>query len=96
MSFIIPLTILLIRIFVLILILRIIVEMIQSFSRNYRPQRWFVMIAEPVFVITDPPVKGLRRLIPPLNMGGVALDMSVLVLFFGLQILVMVLASISI
>ena len=70
--------------------------MIQSFSRNYRPQRWFVMIAEPVFVITDPPVKGLRRLIPPLNMGGVALDMSVLVLFFGLQILVMVLASIPI
>ncbi len=96
MSFIIPLAILLIRIFVLILILRIIVEMIQSFSRNYRPQRWFVMIAEPVFVITDPPVKGLRRLIPPLNMGGVALDMSVLVLFFGLQILVMVLASIPI
>jgi len=95
-SFIIPLAILLIRIFVLILILRIIVEMIQSFSRNYRPQRWFVMIAEPVFVITDPPVKGLRRLIPPLNMGGVALDMSVLVLFFGLQILVMVLASIPI
>ena len=81
------LLILLINFYVLILILRIIIEMIQSFSKQWQPQRWFVMIAEPIFVVTDPPVKGLRRIIPPLNMGGVSLDMSVLVLFFGLQIL---------
>lgn len=77
----------LIRFYVLILLLRIIIEMIQSFSRNWRPQRWFSILAEPVFVLTDPPVKALRRLIPPLQMGGVALDLSVLVLFFVLQIL---------
>ena len=83
----------LIRFYVLILILRIIIEMVQSFSRNGRPQRWFSIVAEPLFVVTDPPVKALRKLIPPVQLGGVGLDVSVLVLFFGLQLLSMVLGG---
>nr|WP_255717277.1 YggT family protein [Corynebacterium sp. ACRPH] len=83
----------LIRFYILILILRIIIEMIQSFSRNWRPQRWFSIVAEPLFVVTDPPVKALRKLIPPVQLGGVGLDVSVLVLFFGLQLLTMLLGA---
>lgn len=82
---------LLLRLYILILILRIIIEMVQSFSRQWRPQRWFSICAEPIFVVTDPPVKGLRKLIPPVQLGGVGLDVSILVLFFGLQLLAMVL-----
>lgn len=88
--------VLLINVFVLILIVRIIIEMIQSFSKNWRPQRWFSLLAEPLFLITDPPVKALRKLIPPLNMGGVSLDISVLVLFFGLQILSGILVAVAV
>lgn len=73
--------------------MRIIIEMIQSFSRNWRPQRWFSIVAEPLFVVTDPPVKALRKLIPPVQLGGVGLDVSVLVLFFGLQLLSMLLGA---
>ena len=83
----------LIRFYILILILRIIIEMIQSFSRNWRPQRWFSIVAEPLFVVTDPPVKALRKLIPPVQLGGVGLDVSVFVLFFGLQLLTMLLGA---
>ncbi|CAI36919.1 hypothetical membrane protein [Corynebacterium jeikeium] len=83
----------LIRFYILILILRIIIEMIQSFSRNWRPQRWFSIVAEPLFVVTDPPVKALRKLIPPVQLGGVGLDVSVLVLFFGLQLLSVLLGA---
>lgn len=83
---------LIIEIFTFLLIARILIEMVQSFSRNFRPPRWFVMIAEPIFVITDPPVKALRRVIPPVRMGSVALDVSVLVLFFGLQLIQMLLS----
>ena len=83
----------LIRFYILILILRIIIEMIQSFSSNWRPQRWFSIVAEPLFVVTDPPVKALRKLIPPVQLGGVGLDVSVLVLFFGLQLLSMLLGA---
>lgn len=83
---------LIIEVFTFLLIARILIEMVQSFSRNFRPPRWFVMIAEPIFVITDPPVKALRRVIPPVRMGSVALDVSVLVLFFGLQLIQMLLS----
>lgn len=83
---------LIIEIFTFLLIARILIEMVQSFSRNFRPPRWFVMIAEPIFVITDPPVKALRRVIQPVRMGSVALDVSVLVLFFGLQLIQMLLS----
>lgn len=76
-----------VRVFTWVLIARLIIEMVQSFSRNFRPPRWFVLIAEPLFLITDPPVKLLRKLIPPLPMGGVRLDVSVLVLFFICAIL---------
>lgn len=71
----------LLRIFILLLIVRIVIEMIQSFSRSFRPPRAFYLVAEPIFRATDPPLKALRRVIPPLNMGGVALDISVIVLF---------------
>ena len=77
----------LLRLYTLVLIVRIIIEMIQSFSRQFNPPRWFMVIAEPLFVITDPPVKALRRIVPPMQMGGVALDLSVLVLFIILQLL---------
>ena len=83
--------ILLVRIYTWVLIARIIIEMIQSFSRQFNPPRWFMVVAEPLFVITDPPVNALRRLIPPLQMGGVALDVSVLVLFILLSILTRIL-----
>lgn len=77
----------LLRIFSLALIVRIIVEMIQSFSRQFNPPRWFMLCAEPLFAVTDPPVKALRKVIPPLRMGGVALDVSIIVLFVLLAIL---------
>lgn len=70
------------EIYTLALIARILIEMIHSFSRNFRAPAWFSVIAEVFFVVTDPPVKMLRRVIPPMRMGNVALDVSVLVLFF--------------
>lgn len=85
---------LLLRIFSWILALRIIIEMIQSFSRQFNPPRWFMVVAEPLFVVTDPPVKAFRRVVPPLRLGGVALDMSILVLFLILMVLQMVVVAV--
>ncbi|WP_144790409.1 YggT family protein [Corynebacterium singulare] len=70
-----------------ILLARIVIEMIQSFSRQFNPPRWFMMVAEVLFVITDPPVKALRKVIPPLQLGGIALDVSIIVLFLLLAVL---------
>ena len=79
---------LLIQLYSMLLILRIIVEMIAGFSRQMQPPRWFALLLEPVFVLTDPPVKLFRRLIPPLTLGGgVALDLSVIAVFLCLRLL---------
>ncbi|MDO4928343.1 MAG: YggT family protein [Corynebacterium sp.] len=84
---------LIVRIYMYILIARILIEMIASFSRSFRPPAWFSRIAEIFFVLTDPPVRALRRLIPPLRMGNIGLDLSVLVLFFILQVILMLIAA---
>lgn len=83
----------LVQLFTYLLLARIVIEMIQSFSRSWQPGRAFSVVGEITFTITDPPVKLLRRVIPPMPMGGVQLDVSVLVLFFILMILRAVLAG---
>jgi len=67
--------------FVFVLIVRMIFSWIQSFSRDWHPSGILLVIAESVFTITDPPLKFLRRFIPPLRLGMVALDLSFMVLF---------------
>lgn len=77
----------LVGLYTLMVIVRLIIEMIQSFSKHFDPPRWFMIGAEFFFITTDPPIKFLRRYIPPLPLGGVALDVSVIVLFIGLMVL---------
>ena len=76
--------------FWLLLIGRIIVEFIRTFARDWRPTGIVVILLEAIFTVTDPPVKLLRRLIPPVNLGGVRLDLSIMVLLFGVFILMTV------
>lgn len=76
-----------INLFILALIGRILVEMIVSFSRNFRAPSWFTRFAELLFVVTDPPVKALRRVIPPLRLNNVSLDLSILVLYLIMRLL---------
>ncbi|MEV0948765.1 YggT family protein [Rhodococcus sp. NPDC049939] len=74
-------------VFWLLLISRIIIEFIRTFARDWRPTGIVVVLLEVVFTVTDPPVKLLRRLIPPINLGGVRLDLSIMVLLFIVFIL---------
>lgn len=64
----------------LLLIARIVIEFIRSFSREWRPRGVVVVILEFVLTLTDPPVKLLRRLIPQLTIGNIRLDLSIMVL----------------
>lgn len=84
-----------VQLFTYLLLARIVIEMIHSFSRAWQPGRAFSVVGEVIFTITDPPVKALRKAIPPMPMGGVQLDMSVLVLFFILMIIRMVLQGVA-
>ncbi|RKS09838.1 YggT family protein [Nocardiopsis sp. Huas11] len=75
------------QLFLFVLIARVVLEMVQSFSRDWRPRGFVLVLAEIVYSITDPPLKFLRRFIRPVRLGSIALDLSVLVLFFGIYIL---------
>jgi YggT family protein len=77
-------------IFWLLLIARVVVEFIRSFSRDWHPRGATVVILEIMMSLTDPPVKLLRRLIPQLTVGAVRFDLSIMVLllvaFIGMNL----------
>ena len=77
-------------VFWLLLIARIVVEFIRSFSRDWHPRGFTVVVLELILTVTDPPVKLLRRIIPQLTVGAVRFDLSIMVLllaaFIGMQL----------
>ena len=73
--------------YLLILIARLILSWIQTFSRDWRPTGIVLVIAEAAYTATDPPLRLLRRYIPSLRLGTVALDLSFMVLFLVLILL---------
>ena len=74
-------------IYLVILIGRMIFSWIQMFARQWVPTGILLVIAESIFTVTDPPLKFLRRYIPPLRIGRVAMDLSFMVLFLVILIL---------
>src|SRR6202012_3230998 len=67
-------------IFWLLLIARVVVEFIRSFSRDWHPRGLTVVIIEIILLLTDPPLSLLRRLIPQRTVGAVRFDLSIMVL----------------
>ena len=74
-------------IYLVVLIGRMIFSWVQAFAREWHPTGVLLVIAESIFTITDPPLRLLRRFIPTLRLGMVALDLSFMVLFIVILIL---------
>ena len=74
-------------IYLVVLIGRMIFSWVQAFARDWRPSGILLVIAEGIFTVTDPPLRLLRRFIPTLRLGMVALDLSFMVLFIVILIL---------
>jgi YggT family protein len=77
----------LLTIYLVVLIGRMIFGWVQVFAREWHPTGILLVIAEGIFTVTDPPLKFLRRFIPPLRLGMVAMDLSFMVLFIVVLIL---------
>ena len=69
-------------------IARLVLDYVQMFARSWRPSGFALVIAEVVYTVTDPPLRALRKVIPPLRIGQVSLDLSFLVLIIAVQILI--------
>ena len=66
---------------------RFIVDWVQVFARQWRPRGVLLLLLEAVYTVTDPPINALRRVIPPLRLGQVALDLSFLIVMLATYIL---------
>ena len=74
-------------IYLVVLIGRMIFSWVQVFARDWHPSGILLVIAEGIFTITDPPLRFLRRFIPTVRLGMMALDLSFMVLFIVILIL---------
>ena len=64
------------NIFVVVMWARFVLDLVAMLARQWRPRGFVLVLAELVYTITDPPVKAVRRVVPTLRAGGVAIDFS--------------------
>ena len=81
--------------YLIVLIARMVVSTIASFARDWTPTGAGLVVVEFLYLVTDPPVLFFRRLIPPVRLGPVALDLSATLLIL-LVILLMNLSQVLI
>ena len=81
--------------FVLVLIVRLVLDWVQVFAKEWRPRGVALVIAEVVYSLTDPPLRVLRRLIPPLRLGSIQLDLAFMVLLLICYFVIIVLNNVA-
>jgi YggT family protein len=72
--------------FFVALLVRLVFDFVQMFARSWEPKGIVLVLLEAVYTVTDPPLRALRRIIPPLRLGSIALDLGFLVLIIAVQI----------
>ena len=66
-------------IFLIFLMVRVVADVVQSFARGWTPRGPVLVGLEIVYTVTDPPLKLVRRIIPPLRFGGFGIDVAFLI-----------------
>ena len=78
---------LVLQVFVLALFGRLILDYVRIFAPQWRPRGIILIMAEAIYAITDPVMRFVRRFIPPLRLGPVAIDLSFILIFIVVQML---------
>ncbi|MDO5741254.1 MAG: YggT family protein [Ornithinimicrobium sp.] len=76
---------LVLTLYLFVLIGRLIFDWVQVFSRDWRPQGPVLVLANGIYQLTDPPLNALRKVVPPVRLGGIALDLGFLILIIGVS-----------
>lgn len=74
-------------VFFILLIARLVFDYVMMFARSWRPSGVAAVGLEVVYSATDPPLKALRRVIPPLRLGNFSIDLGFMVLLFVVYLL---------
>ena len=95
MSTLLALAAIVVSLYTYVLLARVVLDLIQVFSRDWRPTGVILVLVEAVYTVTDPPIKLVRRFLPPLRLGSIALDFGIIVIFIAVQIVSRVLFQLS-
>lgn len=95
MSILAELLALLLLLYMLVMLGRLVLDWVMVFARDWHPRGFMLVVANVVYALTDPPLRALRRVIPPLRLGNVQLDLAFLVLFIAISLLRSVLLSVA-
>ena len=77
----------LLGIFLILMLVRLVVDWVQVFARSWTPRGPVLFVLEIVYTITDPPILFVRRFVPPLRLGAVSLDTSFLIVLVAVYLL---------
>jgi YggT family protein len=82
---------LIIRLYTFVLWGRFVIDWIQVLNRNFRPSGAIAVAIELVYTVTDPPIQMFRRILPPIRLGQVSLDLGWLLTMLSCWILIAIL-----
>ena len=80
-------------IFIALMWIRFVVDWVQVFARSWTPTGFLLVVLELVYSATDPPIKALRKVIPPLRIGTVAIDLSFIIVMIAAYLLLSIVGS---
>lgn len=75
------------RLFLLLLFARFVVDWVQVFARSWTPKGFVLVLLEIIYSITDPPIRFIRRFVPPLRLGSIVLDTSFIIVLISCYLL---------
>lgn len=82
--------------FLLLLIGRLVFDWVMMLAKDWRPAGGAAAGLEVMYATTDPPLKLIRRILPPVNLGAVKLDLGFMVLLIAIFVLRSVAQSLSV
>jgi YggT family protein len=80
-------------VFIALMWIRFVVDWVQVFARSWTPTGFLLVVLEVVYSATDPPIKALRRVIPPLRIGTVSIDLSFIIVMIAAYLLLSIIGS---
>ena len=76
-------------VFLMLLFARFVIDWVQVFARSWTPTGFVLVLLEIIYSITDPPILFIRRFVPPLRLGAIALDTSFIIVLVAVYLLLM-------
>lgn len=81
--------------YLIALLARLVSDWVQVFARDWQPRGPLLVILEAVYTVTDPPLRFIRRFVPPLRIGSIALDLAFIILIIAVNIAIAVVGSLA-